>query len=138
MGTTVTGSCLCGKVRFSYSGPLGPANYCHCDDCRKANGSAFNIGVRVDKSALEFEDSSCMKNYEYRADSGNKMTRVFCGNCGSPIMTLHSSNEAYAWVKAGIIDQPEHIRPVHESWTSRKVAWADIHVGTSYPKNRTA
>jgi hypothetical protein len=43
----VTGGCLCGAVRYEYDGELGPANYCHCADCRKCTGSAFNIGVRV-------------------------------------------------------------------------------------------
>jgi len=41
------GSCLCGGITLSYSGVIGPANYCHCEDCRRANGSAFNIGVTI-------------------------------------------------------------------------------------------
>ncbi len=64
------------------------------------------------------------------------MSRVFCSNCGSPVMTLHTGNETYAWVKAGIINQPEAIKPIQESWTSKKVPWAKINVEKSYPKNR--
>jgi len=36
-------SCLCGGIKLKYSCKLGPANYCYCEDCRRANGSAFNI-----------------------------------------------------------------------------------------------
>ncbi|WP_442994243.1 GFA family protein [Scytonema sp. PRP1] len=35
-----------------YDGELGAANYCHCRDCRKTTGSAFNIGVRLQSAAL--------------------------------------------------------------------------------------
>jgi hypothetical protein len=37
----VTGSCLCGKVRFEIDSRLTPIQYCHAARCRKATGSAF-------------------------------------------------------------------------------------------------
>ena len=41
------GSCLCGKVRYQVSGPLGPMIYCHCSQCRKASGSTFTTNASV-------------------------------------------------------------------------------------------
>ncbi len=35
------GSCLCGGIRYRVTGKLGPAAYCHCKMCQRANGSAF-------------------------------------------------------------------------------------------------
>ncbi len=32
----LTGSCLCGTVRFQVRGELGTIVHCHCVDCRKA------------------------------------------------------------------------------------------------------
>jgi hypothetical protein len=75
--------------------------------------------------------------YTYIADSGNSMSRLFCKNCGSPIMTLHPSKPQFAWIKAGIIDQPDSIKPIRETWTSRKVQWAEINVENSLPENGT-
>jgi hypothetical protein len=46
------GHCLCGYVRHEYAGPVGPATYCHCEDCRRCTGSAFNVGVRLETAAL--------------------------------------------------------------------------------------
>ena len=43
----VTGRCLCGHVTWRYDGEVGPASYCHCEDCRRCTGSVFNIGVRL-------------------------------------------------------------------------------------------
>lgn len=36
-----TGSCLCGKVRFSVSGEPARVGICHCLDCRKHHGALF-------------------------------------------------------------------------------------------------
>jgi len=45
-----SGSCLCGKVSYEFSGNLGIFQYCHCSRCRKFTGSAFasNILVALD------------------------------------------------------------------------------------------
>ncbi len=32
----VSGSCLCGGVRFRIEGGLAPTQVCHCGQCRKA------------------------------------------------------------------------------------------------------
>src|SRR5262245_59396301 len=82
-------SCLCGGITLSYSGLIGPSNYCHCEDCRRANGSAFNIGVRVERKDLKVNATSEMRSYKYTSGSGKEIERWFCGTCGSPILTLH-------------------------------------------------
>jgi len=133
-----TGSCLCGKIKFTYTGELGAASYCHCDDCRKATGGPYTISVMVERDKLQIENENLLKAYECTADSGNKLDRVFCSNCGSPIMTTHPHNKNLAWFKAGLFDRPELIKSVHESWTTKKVSWADIKVSKSYPKNPEA
>lgn len=51
----VLGGCLCGAVRYRYDGPVGPATYCHCSDCRRATGSAFNVGVRFEVEKFRVE-----------------------------------------------------------------------------------
>ena len=99
-------SCLCGGITLSYSGIVGPANYCHCEDCRRANGSAFNIGVRVDLKDLQIEATTEIRRYKYIGGNGREIIRCFCGACGSPVFTLHPAKPEFAWVKAGIINQP--------------------------------
>ncbi len=131
-------SCLCGGIQLSYSGKLGPSNYCHCEDCRRANGSAFNIGVRVDRKDLEVKAATEMRSYRFVSGSGREIERCFCGTCGSPIFTLHPDKPEYAWVKAGIIHQSEVVKPTYENWIKDKVKWAVIDVLESYEESRTS
>src|SRR3989442_13142768 len=37
----MTGSCLCGKVRYEAEGELTAMHHCHCSRCRKHSGAAF-------------------------------------------------------------------------------------------------
>lgn len=129
-------SCLCGGIHLSYTGPLGPANYCHCEDCRRANGSAFNIGVRVERKFLEVKATTELRGYKYLSGSGKEIERCFCGKCGSPIMTLHPAKPDFAWVKAGIISDPKVVKPAYENWIKDKVDWATIRVSESYEESR--
>ena len=103
-------SCLCGGITLGYTGIIGPGNYCHCEDCRRANGSAFNIGLRVERKDLKVRAISELRSYKCVSGSGREIERCFCARCGSPIFTLHPSKEDYAWVKAGIIDDPKVVR----------------------------
>jgi hypothetical protein len=121
------GGCLCGAVRYRIMGKVGTAGYCHCADCRKITGSAFNIGVTValDDFAIEGEPSSFTK----RADSGRELTRHFCPRCGSPIYTSAPAHPGKVFVKAGSLDDPTLVRPVSEAWRASKVAWSDIPPG---------
>ena len=129
-------SCLCGGIHLSYSGRLGPADYCHCEDCRRANGSAFNIGIRVDRADLEMKATTELRSYRFRSSSGKEIERCFCSTCGSPIYTLHPDKPEYAWVKAGIINQPEIVKPAYENWIKDRVKWAIIDVPESNEESR--
>lgn len=121
---------------ISYSGLIGPANYCHCEDCRRVTGSAFNIGVRVDRKNLKVITTSELKVYAYTGGKGREIQRCFCGNCGSPIFTLHPAKPEFAWVKAGIINDPGVVKPAYENWIKDKVSWATINVPESNEENR--
>src|SRR6478752_7454450 len=87
----MTGRCLCGATAFEYSGEIGPAGYCHCSDCRRVTGSAFNVSVRVEADKFRVARGQ-PKGFAKLADSGNELTRHFCAECGSPIYTSSPSH----------------------------------------------
>jgi hypothetical protein len=39
--SVITGSCLCGEIRYEVSGVPVTTLLCHCDNCRKCTGSSF-------------------------------------------------------------------------------------------------
>jgi hypothetical protein len=125
MTELITGGCLCGYVRYEYQGELGAANYCHCRDCRKSTGSAFNIGIRLQSAALRIVAGQ-VKSYTKHGDSGNSITREFCPECGSPLFTRAPAKPQFVWLKAGSLDNPQLVKPIHQIWTDSAVPWADI------------
>jgi hypothetical protein len=136
MADVIRGGCLCGRVRYEYTGDVGPANYCHCWDCRRCTGSAYNIGVRL--RAAQFRvTSGSPKGYTKRGDSGSQLTRHFCGECGSPLFTSSPRHPDYVYAKAGGLDDPTIVRPTHQSWTASAVPWARIdHELQSFAKGQ--
>jgi hypothetical protein len=121
----LTGQCLCGACRFEISGGVGPANYCHCADCRRATGSAFNIGVRVDIAGFKMSEGS-PRAFTKVGDSGGQLMRHFCADCGSPLFTSSPQHPQFVYVKAGVLDDPYVVVPSHQSWIQSEVSWAHI------------
>jgi hypothetical protein len=128
MTNKIHGRCLCGHVRYEYDGSVGPANYCHCEDCRRCTGSAFNIGVRCDRADLHITGGS-PKGFTKRGESGNELTRHFCPECGSPIFTSSPKHPDSVYVKAGTLDDPSLVKPTHQSWVASAVSWSHIDPG---------
>ena len=125
MADEITGGRLCGHVRFAYTGDVGPATYCHCEDCRKASGSAFHVGVPLDAPSFQVV-SGKPKAFTKRADSGNEITRYFCPECGSPVYNLLPSRPGIVFVKASALDDPRYVRPGSEIWVGSSVPWSRI------------
>lgn len=137
MNDFVTGGCLCGFVRYEYRGELGLANYCHCNDCRKTTGSAFNIGVKVHAPNLRVI-SGYVRSYTKTTGSGNQIAREFCPECGSPLFTRAFAKPEFVWIKAGSLDDPTLVKPTYQIWRDRAVLWAYIDAELpSFPGNRT-
>jgi hypothetical protein len=121
-------------VRYEYAGEPEDASYCHCDDCRRATGGPYTVGVLA-KTALLRIVSGKVKGYTTTGDSGAEITREFCPECGSPLFTRAERDPSRVWLKAGCLDEPDLIRPSCQIWTQCAVPWAHIDKGLpSFPK----
>ena len=120
-----TGGCLCGAVRYEYRGEVGPASYCHCEDCRRCSGGAFGISVRLETSGFRVVHGRA-HSFTKRADSGNALTRHFCAECGSPLYTSSPVHPSHLYVKAGSLDDPALVEPTRQCWTRSAVTWQQI------------
>ena len=136
MTQILTGGCLCGAVRYTYEGEVGPAGYCHCADCRRVSGSAFGISVRVAAAGFSIT-AGVPKSFTKLGDSGRLVTRFFCGDCGSPLYTLPPLHPEVVFIKAGSLDDPGAVKPNRQAWTRSRVDWAEIDPAiTSYETSR--
>jgi hypothetical protein len=79
----VTGSCLCGGVRYEVTGPLQDVLICHCEECRRWHGhvSATSATRKQDLALLETRGLRWIQSP--RSDAGAR--RGFCGECGSSL-----------------------------------------------------
>jgi hypothetical protein len=100
----VTGSCLCGGVRFRISVPLRPVVACHCTQCRKTSGHHV-AATRVDNSRLEMLGDETLRWYR----SSESAERGFCSRCGGNVFWRVVGSDGTS-IMAGTLDAPTGIR----------------------------
>jgi hypothetical protein len=117
------GSCLCGSVLYEITGDLGPLALCHCRNCRKASGSAFNAAAEVAAGDLRVVNGAdAMAEYE----SSPGVFRVFCGRCGSPLFSRRTATPQSYRLRVGTLDTPIAGKPAAQIFASEKAEWFDL------------
>ena len=117
------GSCLCGKVRFEITNEIKDIIYCHCSQCRKAQGSAFATNGNIDIEGFKFTSGeSELTGYE----STPGQTKYFCKNCGSPIISKNESSPNKVRVRLGVIESNITERPSSHIFVTSKANWENI------------
>ena len=122
----LSGSCLCGTIRYEIRGELGPIVLCHCAQCRKAQGSAFatNAAVNAADFAIVAGEEALTA---YESSPGKK--RHFCRWCGSPIISTRDTIPGVVRVRIGTLDSRLEVTPSAHIYTASKAAWEEIHDG---------
>jgi len=118
-----TGQCLCGQVRFTASAePLG-ARMCWCRDCQRIASGSATVNVLFPEEAVVYEGA--VSTIELVADSGNRVERGFCPQCGAQMYskTLEPAGMPIR-VRAGTLDDPELIAPQAIIWAASAPRWA--------------
>jgi hypothetical protein len=119
------GRCMCGAISYEVSidEPLA-AGICHCTDCRRQSGAPYSIVVGVPSEAVTLTGTT--KVFDTFSDEREAHAhRHFCGDCGSPIMSVLGDDDDVWWIKAGTMDDPSWIEPELEVWTDSKLPWVD-------------
>ena len=118
-----TGGCLCGRVRFEINGPIRHIVYCHCSQCRKAQGSAFAANGIVAASAFKIvQGEAALTSYE----STPGQTKYFCQTCGSPILSRTSARPEQVRVRLGTIESDIQERPMAHIFATSRANWETI------------
>jgi hypothetical protein len=121
----VSGSCLCGGVRYQAGPPVGPMGHCHCATCRKAHGAAFSTTVRVARAGFGWTSGEELLS-SFESSPGKR--RTFCRVCGSQLIAAWD-HEDQIILRAGCIDGDPGVRPVVHIWTSDAAPWYVIADG---------
>ena len=118
---TISGGCLCGKVRYSINEPLGKAGSCHCSMCRKAHGSAFGTFAEVKPGSFSWEAG---EDNVGKYQSSEEGVRCFCKTCGSPLGAMLGAD--IGWVALGTVDGDPGVRSQANIFVTSKAPWFEI------------
>ena len=132
--TSMTGSCLCGSVRYEVSGEPLFARFCCCRDCQRQSGSGHAAGWGFPATGFRLISGE-PKRYAKTGDSGNTITRCFCPDCGSTAFLLVSARPHLLTVRVGTLDDPSGFRPESAIFVRSGQPWD--HIDPALPRYPT-
>jgi hypothetical protein len=116
-----TGRCLCGAIRYEYSGEANLVVYCHCESCRRQTSSPVAGFVLVPKAALRFTSG---QPKEFASSPG--VWRSFCGECGSPIYYRTDRRPDVIDLYAGTLSDPSALTPQGHVYAAEQLPWFEV------------
>ncbi len=119
----LTGSCLCGGVRFHVKGPLPAPIACHCSQCRKQSGH-FWAASHVPRDALAITHDAGLRWYPSSPD----VRRGFCGTCGA-FLFWDKQDEDMIDIAMGAFDDATGARLAAHIFVADKDDYYDITDG---------
>ena len=117
-----SGGCLCGAIRYEANAPIENIDQCHCLNCQKASGAGASANIVMDTAALHFIKGE-PKVFVDIAESGTKLNRAFCGDCGSSLFSQRHNMMDKLVLKAGSLDDSSGSRIVMNIWTNSSRPW---------------
>jgi hypothetical protein len=123
----MTGSCLCGQVRYTADAEPMFTGVCHCTKCQKQSGGAFNVVVAVPTASLKVAGS--LKSHTSKGDSGKDVVARFCPDCGSTITSEPEVMPGASILRAGTLDDTSWLKPTMEIFCDSKQNWVQLGGG---------
>ena len=119
----LTGSCLCGAIRYVCTEWPCDVHYCHCRLCQKAFGNVFAVFGSLPKTSLRFTHGT---PHFFR--STPYAERGFCRDCGTPLTFRYLRSDWIA-ISIGSLDHPELVEPETHWGIESAVPWSTLHDG---------
>lgn len=130
---TIEGGCLCGAVRYRAYGAAYGITHCHCKTCRRASGTPFVTWAGFDTDKITFT-----KGGPAAYKSSPKVTRTFCGECGTALTYQRADMPGSIDVTLGSMDEPEMLTPEDHTWMESRLSWIILDDQLpKYPRERT-
>lgn len=111
MVETFHGSCACGSVAFSATGPLRPLVACHCGQCRRTSGHYWTA-TSVPDDRFRLLRGESLRWYR----SSDTAERGFCGSCGASLF-WRPFGEGTMHLAPGAFDDPLGMKVAEHIYT---------------------
>lgn len=120
-GTTFTGGCLCGSVRFEAHGTPENSLLCHCRMCQRASGAPVTGLV-----FMTAENITVTKGQTRAVPFSPRTWRHICEACASPVFFTRAGRPNRRAIYVGALDDPGWFRPAMHVCVSSAMPWLDI------------
>lgn len=117
------GRCLCGAVTYESSEEPVAFMLCHCRDCQYISGGEPAAVAVVAKPAFKLTKGE-VKSFSVTGDTGSKVVRQFCAECGTPMFSALEANPQLWAIKAGTMEDPSRLKPTAFLWMKSAQPWA--------------
>jgi len=119
--SSLSGSCLCGAVRYTATGEAQRFYHCHCRRCRKASGTghASNLFLNGTLDWQSGEDQLI----SYKLPEAKRFTNTFCRTCGSR-MPRFLEEYGVVFIPAGSLDEEPGLAPQARIFIGSQAAWS--------------
>lgn len=121
-----SGRCLCGGIRYTVRGAVGPIDHCHCSMCRRSHGAPFSTFGRIRRADLEISAGAELLT---RYASSEMVDRSFCARCGSRLFFRHAALPDHEFVAIGSLDDDTDVKVESHIFAGSKARWYTIQDG---------
>ena len=136
MSSTLTGSCLCGAVRYEVTGEATKFYHCHCQRCRKATGTGHASNLLVPPGSLKWTQGEEWVRY-FKLPEAQRFATQFCSVCGS-LLPRFVPQANFFVIPAGSLDGDAPIAPQARIFWDSRASWScggeDLPVHSEYVK----
>lgn len=100
----ISGRCYCGALRYEAEGEPLFRGQCHCRECQYISGGHPNVVMGMPEGGFHYTQGS-PKGFR-RKDLENPVTREFCAECGTHILSRAPGLPGAVLIKVGSFDDP--------------------------------
>ncbi len=120
MESSFTGGCACGEVRYALDSPPFDAGWCHCRICQLVSGAPAMVFASVPEGGLVFtRGADKVKRFE----SSSFGHRLFCGECGTPLVMRVDHQPETADFSVASLDDPDAVAPGFHIFHASRISW---------------
>ena len=121
----LTGSCLCGAVRYILHTTPRLVTLCHCATCRRSVGAQSVTWATLARTDVELRGQEQLRWYR----SSSRAQRAFCAACGTSLLFAADAFPDELDVSVGTLDDPGACPPTCHIFVPDKVAWVALEAG---------
>lgn len=118
--TSLSGSCLCGAVKYEATGEPQRFVHCHCSRCRKATGTGHASNLFLQPGSLKWLAGE-ERIRLFKVPEAKRFTNVFCETCGSRLP--RQAMDAVI-IPAGSLDVDVPMKPEGRIFYGSRAPWS--------------